>query len=180
MSSPSLYATYVPRMLDDLRKLLVDELPDELAAAQDALNNAGLALALPAPADVRTAHFEATRDRLPLIACHAMESRAEVIGSAGQDGVTTTVRIYVIVGEGDLATIDESGFSAGMHAYMGVIAGLVQRRLPQVACLTSAVFEAQQLAQRWEPATDTVAGTWIQAGRLDLAVYQTVTYEAPQ
>jgi hypothetical protein len=180
MSSPSTYATGAPRLLKAIADLLAAEVEDELDATQAALDDAGITVALPPPAEIRTAEFAVTRDVLPLVVAHIMENQQSLIDSAGQDTVQTTVRIYVTVGEGDLAADDESGYSAGMHAYLGAISGLIQRRLPIVACDTAAVFEVHHRGQRWEPAVDTQAGTWIQRGRLDLVAFQTVTYQTPE
>ncbi len=180
MSSPVTRAMAGALMLRDVVDLLTAELGAELAAAQSVLQDeTDSSLTLPAPLSIRSGHFDATRDALPMVTAHVMEARGEVIGSLGQDTVSTSLRIYAIVGEGDLSSFDETGYSQGMAAYLGTVAGLLIRRLPIVACNSSAVFEAHFVRWAWEPAVDEQAGTWIQQGRLDLQVFQTVTDQTP-
>lgn len=175
------YATAAPLLLRDIADLLSSDLSAELAATQAVLlaERPGVPLVLPAPVDIRRSYWQVTRDRLPQISIHAMQVGSELIDSANRDVVVTEVAIFVVVGEGDLRTIDESGYSDAMTAYLGTISGLLQRELPPAAQATSGVFRIDHHLLRWEPEVDTRANTWIQQGRLTMRAYQTVTWDRP-
>jgi hypothetical protein len=174
------YALAASLLLRDTSALLAAELGAELAATQAALSGVGgPTMVLPAPKDLRRAYWPATRDRLPQLAVHVMERRVTTVDSANRDSVETSLAVFLTLGEGDTATQDESGYSDAIFAYLGAVSGLLQRRLPQVACSTSGVHTVIERALRWEPDVSTVANTWIQRGRLDLTVMQTVWFDRP-
>lgn len=174
------YALATSLLLRETAALLADELAAELAATEAYLldQDSGVPLALPAPADLRRAYMPRTRDRLPQVAIHAMRSATVTVDSMGADVLETQLRITVVVGEGDLRTIDESGYSDAMMAYLMAMSGLVQRELPPRTCQTIGVYEVRHRDARWDPQTTTVRG-WINAGHLDLTVYQTVVWDRP-
>lgn len=180
MPVPVPYALASSLLLRDAAALLAAELPAELAATQAVLNNGGpTTIVLPVPADLRRAYWPQTRDRLPQVALHVTDRRTSLVDSANQDSMESVLEVRVVVGDGDLGTLDESGFSDAMMSYLGTVSGLLQRRLPQVACATSAVHTVTERRAVWDPQVDTVAGTWIQAGRLELVVMQTVIFTRP-
>ena len=179
--NPVPYALAGSLLLRDAAALLDSELAAELAATEAQLLalRPDVPLSLPAPHDLRRSYWEVTRDLLPQVALHVMERSTVIVDSAGIDTAQTNLRVYVVVGEGDLGSINESGYSDAMFAYLGAISGLLQRRLPRVACHTSAVHEVRERRLAWEPAVDTLTKTWIQRGRLDVTVFQSVTFDHP-
>jgi hypothetical protein len=168
------YATATTLLLRAMTDLLEAELEAELDATA-----ANLGVTLSHPRAIERSYWADLRDVLPRIAVHAMERGPDLLDSAQRDDLRTTVRVFIVVGEADLGARDVSTYNDAMVAYLGAVSGLLQRRLPTVACDTAGVLRVDERTVRWEPAVDTKAGRWIQQGRLDLTCHQTVWWERP-
>ncbi len=179
---PVPYALATPLLTRAVNQLLDEELEAELDATAAYLQaqEPDVSLDLPMPSVIRRSYFERLRDVLPEIALFAVERAAARQDMTQHDSLQTTLRIMVVVGEGNLGTDAVNGYTDAMHAYLGALSGLLQRRLAKRFCRTAGVFNVAERNVRWEPAVDTRDDVlWFQRGRLDVTVFQTVSYAQP-